>query len=468
MSKTVHHEFLTANAFFGIFDGNKSGTSPFIPKVPMQTPTTRIRAKAPKPLNNTFIKNAKFSGMTKGDKYADGAGLYLFVTATGKHWRLDYALHGKRKTYTFGTYPLLSLAEARQRRDDIKRLINEGIDPTRAKHDYARARHEAAANVFERVSEAWLKLNQTQRGPKTLKKLKAWLDKDVNPHIGSIPVKDLTASDVLNVVRRVEARGARDSARRILLICRQVLSFAVGESMVVHNVAAHLNDNLAPVESNNYAAIIDPTRFAALLRAIDGYQGHASTRTALKMAPLVFVRPGELRQAEWSEINLETATWEIPPAKMKMKRSHVVPLSKQVVALLQDMHQLTGHGRYVFPSIRTDQKPMSDNTLNAALRALGYDRTVMVAHGFRASARTIMVEVCGVNRDLVELQLAHTTKDSNGTAYDRTTFLPARRKMMDDWANYLDAAKEQPANPRRSQSRTLLMTVQQSAALHMS
>jgi integrase len=272
----------------------------------------------------------------------------------------------------------------------------------------------------------------------TQSKIRTWLEKDVIPYIGKMPIAAIGPRDVLAALRKMEARGALDSVQRVKQICGQVFRYAVATGSAERDVTQDLRGALAKPTHGNFAAITDPKKAGELLRSIFDYQGHTYTVAALKLAPLVFVRPGELRTAEWVEINLDAAEWRIPSQKMKMKVDHIVPLSKQAVEILLALKPVTGHGRFIFPSIRTGERPMSENTINAALRGMGYAADIHSAHGFRAMARTIMDEVLGERVDLIEHQLAHAVKDPNGRAYNRTSHLPARRVMMQVWADYLD------------------------------
>ncbi len=390
-------------------------------------------------LTDTFVKQVKHKGSTVGERYADGGGMYLRVKASGKYWRLDYRINGKPQTLALGVYPEVSLAKARQRREKAREQLADGINPSVAKREEKAAKIAAAGNTFETVARDWLSKTASKRGTNTHKKIETWLTKDVFPFIGRDPVSDLRAMDVLDkVARHMEARGANDSAHRVVQVCSQVLRFAVATGLVDRDVTVDLRGALATVEKTHYAAITETKGVGQLMRAIRSYTGHPATIAALKLAPLVFLRPGELRAAEWSEIDLEAAEWRIPGSRMKMKIEHLVPLSRQAVEIFKGLQDFTGHGRYVFPSIRTGERPMSENTINAALRGMGYGSDVMTGHGFRATARTIMDEVLGERPDLIEHQLAHTVKDPNGRAYNRTAHLPARRDMMQRWADYLD------------------------------
>ncbi len=396
-------------------------------------------------LTDTFVRSIKPSGKVTGDKYTDGDGMYLLVKQvgndTGKYWRMDYRIDGKRKTMALGVYPEVSLLKARKRRDSARELVADGIDPMEAKRQDKQAKLDAAAHTFEAVAEAWLAKTATKRAASTQTKNKNWLQRNVYPSIGPTPIASITARQVLGALQKIEDRGAIESAHKIKQLCGQIFRFAVANGLVEHDVTANLRGALSSIPKGHYAAITEPQKVGMLLRAIYGYGGHPFAAAALRLAPLVFVRPGELRAAEWSEISLDAAEWRIPAAKMKMKADHLVPLSDQAVAILRKMEVLTGHERFVFPSIRSGTRCMSENTVNAALRGLGYSKDEMTAHGFRAMARTIMDEVLGERVDLIEHQLAHAVRDANGTAYNRTAHLPARRMMMQRWADYLDTLR---------------------------
>jgi len=394
-------------------------------------------------LTDTFVKTVKFSGKAAaGDKHSDAGGLHLLVKEAGKYWRLNYRFMGKQKTLALGVYPAVSLAQARQQRDRAKKLLAQEIDPGAAKREERQTKEAAAANTFEAVARQWLKATAADRADITQAKNQSWLEHDVFPWIGSMAITSIGPRDVLALVRKVEARGALDTAKRIHQICGQVFRFAVAEGSAERDVTVDLKGALKKAEKKHYAAITEPAKLAPLLRAIHAYGGHPAGLAALKLTPLVFVRPGELRSAEWAEFDLEAAEWRIPGAKMKMKNDHIVPLSRQALEILRDLYPVTGHGRFVFPSLRTGERCMSENTVNAALRGLGYSNEVQTAHGFRATARTILDEVLGERVDLIEHQLAHAVKDANGRAYNRTAHLPARREMMQRWADYLDKLRQ--------------------------
>ena len=389
-------------------------------------------------LTDTFIKNAKPNDKGAGVKHTDGGGMYLLIKSAGKYWRMGYRFAGKQKTLALGVYPAVSLAKARQRREAARELLAEGIDPSAAKSQEKQARAAAAVNTFEAVAREWLMKTATERMATTQSKITTWLEKDVIPYIGKMPIADVGPRDVLAALRKMEARGALDSVQRVKQICGQVFRYAVATGSAERDVTQDLKGALAKATPGNFAAITEPIKAGELMRSIFDYSGHHCTVAALKLSPLVFVRPGELRTAEWAEIDLGVAEWRIPGIKMKMKADHIVPLCSQAVAILLDLQAITGHGKFVFPSIRTGERPMSENTINAALRGMGYAADVHSAHGFRAMARTIMDEVLGERVDLIEHQLAHAVKDPNGRAYNRTAHLPARRLMMQRWGDHLD------------------------------
>jgi integrase len=390
------------------------------------------------PLTDTFVRQVKHAGAPAGEKRTDGQGLYLLVRAAGKYWRMDYRYLGKRRTLAIGVYPAVSLAKARQRTEKARELLADGIDPAEVKREQKQAKLTAASHTFEAVARDWLKKTAANRAASTQDKVTTWLEKDVFPSIGSRPISVIGPRDVLSTVQKMEARGAIDSAHRVKQICGQVFRYAVATGTAERDVTTDLKGALSVVPKANYAAITEPKQAGDLMRSVHAYSGHPYAVAALKLAPLVFVRPGELRGAEWAEIDLEAAEWRIPGTKMKMKLDHMVPLSTQAVEILRSIYPLTGHRKYVFPSIRTAERCMSENTINAALRSMGYSKKTMTAHGFRAMARTIMDEVLGERVDLIEHQLAHAVKDPNGRAYNRTAHLPARRDMMQRWADYLD------------------------------
>lgn len=394
------------------------------------------------PLSDLAIRRARPAPKTQ--KLFDGGGLYLEVSPTGgRWWRLKYRFGGKEKRLALGVYPEVTLALARTRRDDARKLLAEGTDPGEKKKADAAAKAGLAANTFGAVAAEWM---QGRIWADTYRvKVEAWFANDVLPWIGSRPVTDLEAPDFLALARRMERRGAIESAHRVMQNCGQIMRYAIACGLAKRNPVADLRGALQPKPKRHYAAITSAEGLAPLLRAIDGYQGRFVTKCALSFAPLVFVRPGEMRAAEWAEFDLEEARWLIPADRMKMRVEHLVPLSAQAVKILRELQPLTGRGRYVFPSRHSAARPMSENTVNSALRRMGFEGDQMTGHGFRASARTILDEVLGFRPDIIEHQLAHTVRDPNGRAYNRTSHLAERRRMMQEWADYLDGLRALPA-----------------------
>jgi len=390
-------------------------------------------------LTDTFVKNTKPTCATAGDKHRDGGGMYLLVAVSGKYWRMDYRFAEKRKTLALGVYPAISLADARSRREAARKQLAHGIDPGAAKREAKQAQAAVRANTFETVARDWLIKTAADRKADTQAKTLNWLQKDVFPYIGKMAISTVGPRDVLGALRHMEARGALDSVQRVKQICSRVFCYAVATGSAERDVTQDLKGALTKASPGHFAAITDPKHAGALMRAIFAYTGHPQVVAALKLSALVFTRPSELRSAEWAEIDLDAAEWRIPGSKMKMKVDHLVPLSTQAVEILQGMKMVTGHRRYVFPSIgRSADRPMSESTCNAALHAMGIDKAIHTPHGFRAMARTIMDEVMGERVDLIEHQLSHQVKDANGRAYNRTAHLPARRAMMQRWSDYLD------------------------------
>jgi len=392
------------------------------------------------PLTDAKLRNVKPGD--KQTKHFDGDGLYLLVTpAGGKGWRFKYRFGGKEKLLSFGTYPEISLGEARQRREEARQQVAKGIDPSEVRKAQKAANAESAANSFEVVAREWIGKQRNAWSPANVTVVTRSLETNVFPWVGKRPIAELKAPELLKVLRRMEERGILESAHRARTICGQVFRYAIATGRAERDIAADLRGALASPKKKHLAAITDPTKAAELLRAIDGYEGSLIVKSALRLAPLVFVRPGELRKAEWSEIDLDAAEWNIPAEKMKMKQPHLVPLSNQAVEILRELHPLTGGSRYVFHCTRSVTRPMSDMALSAAIRRLGYEQGEMTPHGFRAMARTILDEVLQFRPDFIEHQLAHAVRDPNGRAYNRTAHLAERRKMMQGWADYLDGIK---------------------------
>jgi integrase len=373
----------------------------------------------------------------KPQKLTDGGGLYLLHNPSGsKWWRLKYRFGGKEKLLSLGTYPETGLADARAKRDATRKQVQAGIDPSAHRKATKAAGEERAANSFEVIAEEWL-AKQHNMSPATLKKARWTLDTLVNPWIGARPISEIHAPEMLKLLQRIEERGAHETAHRTKQRCGQIFRYAIATGRTKHDPTADLRGALTPVKVTHRAAITDPTKVGELLRAIDGYTGSFVVRSALKLAPLLFVRPGELRRAEWPEFDLDGAQWRIPASKMKMREEHIVPLTEQAVAILRELQPLTGRSRYVFPGERSRQRPMSDAAINAALRRMGFDKDTMTGHGFRAMASTRLNEM-GWAPDVIERQLAHAERNKVRAAYNRASYLDERRKMMATWADYLD------------------------------
>lgn len=400
-------------------------------------------------LTDPAIRNAK--PQAKAFNLADGGGLGLEVQPSGaKWWRLRFRVDGKERMLSLGTHPEVSLKDARERREQVRRDLAAGIDPSAKRKAVKETRTELAANTFEVVAREWHKAVHAAKvsdGHAARNLLR--LEQDAFPWIGARPIAEVTAPMLLDMLRKVEARGAIETAHRVRQVCGQVFRYGIATGRCERDPAADLRDALQPVIVKHHAAILEPKEVGGLLRAFDDYQGYPATRAALRLAPLVFLRPGELRQAEWAEIDLDAALWTIPAARMKRTKQqkisgapHLVPLSRQAVAILQDMEALTGRGRYVFPNARGGVRPMSEVAVLAALRRMGYSKDEMTGHGFRAMARTLMVERLGIEENVIEAQLAHSVRDSLGRAYNRTEFVDQRRQMMQRWADYLDSLKQ--------------------------
>jgi len=395
------------------------------------------------------IRNAAPAG--RPYRLFDGAGLYLEIAPSGgKWWRFKYRFDGKEKRLSLGTYPDVPLAGrkdaatgrwidgARDKRDRARKLLAEGIDPAEHRKAHKAARADRAANSFEVVAREWFAKYAPGWVPGHADKIIRRLERDIFPWIGARAIADITAPELLAAVRRIEERGAVETAHRALQNCGQVFRYAIATGRAERDPTPDLKGALPPVKQTHLAAITEPKAVGELLRAINSYRGSFVTKCAMRLAPLVFVRPGELRRAEWSEFDLERAEWNIPAERMKMREPHLVPLSRQAVAILRELHAVTGEGRYLFPGARTTRRPMSDNAILAALRRMGYGKDEMTGHGFRAMARTILDEVLKVRPDYIEHQLAHAVRDPNGRAYNRTAHLAERRDMMQRWADYLD------------------------------
>lgn len=372
-------------------------------------------------------------------KVTDGQGLYLLVNPNGSRWwRWDYRRpEGNRNTLSLGVYPDVSLKQARERRDEARRLLADGIDPGAKRQ----AEKIAQSDSFEAVAREWFAKFSPNWAPSHSSKIITRLEKDILPWVGSRPVSAITAPELLTCLRRIESRGALDTAHRAHQNCGQVFRYAVATGRAERDPSSDLRGALPPATHVHYASITEPEKIGALLRAIDGYDGTFVSRCALRLAPLVFVRPGELRAAKWAEFDLEKGEWRIPASRMKARVMHIVPLSSQALEILRELKPLSANSEYLFPSVRSPKKPISDNTLNAALRRLGYTTDEVTTHGFRSMASTLLNEQ-GWSRDAIERQLAHGERDEVRAAYNYAQYLPERRKMMQAWADYLDTLRQ--------------------------
>ncbi len=391
-------------------------------------------------LSDTKIRNTKPSG--KPTKIYDTDGLFMIVTPVGgKWWRFKYRLDGKEKLISLGTYPEISLIDARQRRDDARKLVANGVDPSTFKKEQKAAKVELTENSFEFVAREWFAKFTREWSKVHTATVKERLERDVFPYIGNRNISDIKAPELLLVLRRIESRGALDTAHRTRNHCGQVFRYAIATGKADRDPSGDLLGALPPVKYGNRAAITDPKELAQLLRAVDNFKGSFVVKCAMQMLPILFCRPGELRHMEWKEIDFETNQWKIPAEKMKMENAFTVPLPSQALKLLNELSPLTSHSIYVFPCQRSPLRCMSDNAINAGLRRMGFEKSEVTAHGFRATARTMLHEVLNFDPDAIEAQLAHAVPDRLGTAYNRTKHLAVRTSMMQVWADYLDGLK---------------------------
>jgi integrase len=406
------------------------------------------------PLTDAKIRTAK--GSKRSVRLFDGGGLYLEVSPSGsKHWRLKYRYHGREKRISFGAYPSVPLAGrqdaatgvwipgARERRDQARQLLAAGIDPSAHREALKLARTERQQNSFEVVAREWFAGRSAKWVPSHASRILARLERDIFPYVGESPIADLSAPALLEAIRRIEARGKLETAHRALGDCGQIMRYAIATGRATRDPSADLRGALPPAKGKHLAAITDPKRAGDLLIALDGYKGTLTVRSALRLAPLLWVRPGELRHARWSDFNLDAAEWRFKLSKTRAE--HIVPLSSQAVAILRELYPVTGTGEYVFPGGRSAKRPMSDNAVLAALRSMGISRDEMSGHGVRAMARTIGDEELCIRPDFIEHQLGHAVRDPLGRAYNRTAFLPERKIMMQQWADYLDSLRADAA-----------------------
>ena len=389
-------------------------------------------------LSATAIKNSK--PKDKNYKLSDERGLYLLITTKGsKWWRLDYRFQKKRKTLSMGVYPDISLKEARERRDQARNQIANDIDPSEVRKTVKSEIHNQSKNSFEVIAREWFVKFSSTWSDGHADRIMRRLERDIFPWIGGKPIAGLTAPQLLEVIQRIESRGALETAHRALRNCGEIFRYAIATGRANSDLSGDLKGSLPQVRVIHLAAITEPKKVGELLKVLDGYKGTLVVSCALRLAPLVFVRPGELRKAEWKDIDLERGEWRFDITKTNTQ--HIVPLSRQAIKILSELEMLTGNCQYVFPGARSEARPMSDNAVLAAFRRLDISKAEMTGHGFRAMARTILDEVLGFRPDFIEHQLAHAVRDPNGRAYNRTAHLNERKKMMQAWADYLDNLK---------------------------
>jgi integrase len=390
-------------------------------------------------LTDIQVKNLK--ARAKPKKFPDGNGLYLYLSTTGtKSWRLDYSFQSKRKTLTLGVYPDLSLRDARESVIEAKKTLRAGIDPGSKKKLLMENDGYKASYSFKEVALEWFKLKKADKNEAYTTRILGRIKKDIFPFLANSAINKISALDLLVILRRIESRGAIVTAQRCLQYCGQIFRYAIATGRASHDISADLKGALQTAQHTHFSSVKTSEALGELLRSIDSYTGNVIVKAALQMAPYVFVRPGELRHAEWAEISLDKGEWRIPEEKMKMKQTHIVPLAPQVVEILKELKYYTGHHRFLFPSMRGEDRPISDMTLLSALRRLGYSREEMTVHGFRSIASTLLNEQ-GYNRDWIERQLAHGERNSIRGAYNYAEYLPQRRTMMCEWANYLDSLR---------------------------
>jgi integrase len=387
------------------------------------------------PLTNLAIQRVKPAD--RPQKLFDEKGLFLLVAPRGsKLWRFKYRFAGKEKLLSLGSYPEVSLASARARRDDLRKLIASGIDPSAQRQAEKRALASGNENTFGAIALEWIASRSAIWVPDHTKRQEGRLQKHVLPYLGDRGIEDIEPSEIIAVLRRIESGGTPETAARVLSIVNQICRYAIQTARLIYDPSANLRGVLAPAPKRHLAAITTPEKIGPLLVRLQEYAGSPSVEAALKLAPILFVRPGELRQMRWAHLNLETAEWQLPLSKTQQEL--MVPLPRQAVEILKSLQSMTGHSVYVFPNARSATRPMSENAVLAALRSLDISADETTAHGFRAMARTVLDEVLGFRPDIIEHQLGHTVRDPLGRAYNRTTFINERRTMMQAWADYLD------------------------------
>jgi integrase len=390
-------------------------------------------------LSDIAIRNAK--PQAKPYKISDSGGLFLLVVPTGgKLWRYSYRFDGKQKTLALGSYPDTGLKEARDYHSAARKVLAAGIDPNENRKNEKAAKKQSTANSFEIIAREWWQTHMKNKAESHKEKVIRRFELYLFPWLGKKPISEITAPQFLEVIKRIEKQNKLETAHRTLQTAGQVFRYAVQTGRIVRDITADLKGALPATTVKHMAAFTEPKDVAELLRAFEAFNGTLTVQCAIKLAPLVFVRPSELRMAKWADIDLEAATWQYLVSKTKT--NHIVPLSKQAVAILQELHPLSGHGEYVFQGGHSPLKPMSESAINAALKRMGYDtQKDITGHGFRAMARTILHERLNIDPAVIEHQLAHKVPDSLGSAYNRTKFIEQRRKMMQSWADYLDTLK---------------------------
>lgn len=400
-------------------------------------------------LTATAVKNAKLGENKKSQKLNDGGGLYLLMLKSGKYWRYNYKFNGKFKTLALGTYPNTSLKEVRSAHEIAHDRVSKGVDPSIHKKIQKIRHNEITDNTFEAIARQWFDEFKDTWVESHAKRLIARLENDVFPWLGERPISEIEPPEILEVMKRVKARGALESAHRVRHVVGQVFRYAVATGRTSRDQTGDLKGAIPSHRKKHFAAIKDADELAVLLKAIDNYKGTFVVRCALKLSPLVMLRPGELRQAEWREIDLDMATWTIPVRRMKSLKAtkeenettHIVPLSNQAVKILKDIQPLTGRFHYVFPGARSRARPLSDNAIRMALRTMGFTNEQMTVHGFRATASTMLNEM-GFNPDIIEAQLAHKDSNEIRAAYNRAQYMDERRTMLQTWADYLESIRD--------------------------
>ena len=401
-------------------------------------------------LTDTFVRQVKPSGKPAGDKHSDGGGLYLHVKGASKYWRWAYRFGGKQKLLAIGVYPAVSLAQARKKRDQAREQLAQGVDPSIAKYAEKAALAVAAENTFEAVARELHGVKAGSLSPQYAERWIGRMEKDLFPMLGRLPLGSISAPMLLGALNKVQKRGAIETAHTLRQTAGQVFAYGIQTGRCERNPAHDLNGALQPVVVKHMAAILEPVKVGELLRAFDAYTGQPVTKAALQLSALLFQRPGNIRAMEWAWLDLDAAMLTIPSAAMKRRvmqklngRPHFVPLARQAVEILRELQALTGHKANVFPSMRGEGRPMSNMTVNAAMRRMGFSGEEMTAHGFRSMARTLMAEnLVGVSPEVVEAQLAHGKSGPLGAAYDRAEYMSQRRVMMQTWADYLDKLRQ--------------------------